>query len=66
MQVKRLCPACKLDWLDLNIDFPSVQETTLRKYGNSDGEVQIVQPVNLAEFLDLPQAQRAMHAHLAS
>ncbi|KAK9841729.1 hypothetical protein WJX74_010985 [Apatococcus lobatus] len=42
------------------------QETSLRKYGNSEGQVKIVQPVNLARFLDLPQAQRAMHAHLTS
>lgn len=42
----------------------TLQEKILRKYGNSDGEVQVVRPVNLAEFLDLPQSQRAMHAHL--
>ncbi|KAK9861331.1 hypothetical protein WJX84_010899 [Apatococcus fuscideae] len=40
------------------------QETRLRKYGNSEGEVKIVRPVNLSQFMDLPQAQRAMHAHL--
>ena len=29
----------------------TLEETSLRKYGNADGEVNIVQPVRLAEFL---------------
>lgn len=49
-----VCPALLLRVQHMLPD-GSLDEPTLRHFGNADGEVHIMKPVLLAHFMDLPQ-----------
>lgn len=40
----------------------TMQEAILRKYGNSEGEVQIMQPVRLSDFIQVSTARHPLRA----
>ena len=38
----------------------AMQEAVLRKYGNSDGEVKVLQPVRLSDFIQISSQRRPL------
>ena len=41
-----------------------VQEPTLRRAGNADGDMRVVMPVRLSAFFETPQAERLLGRRL--
>ena len=44
----------------MSTDGFSLQEAILRKYGNSEGEVKILQPVRLSDFIKVSNQRRPL------